>query len=197
MTSSSTASILLEVRFNDYLTGRSVSLALVADGKLQSPAELRAQIKRPLGYLPGIKRCRKEGPAPLGHLSVKFPPCEQVRLMLLCVAFACRRMSSAPGGMYVISRTTGRWARRIMERVAWVRVKKVQVWLQRRACCVLRCACRASACVRFVTVDTVFDACCRKRWLIFRCVAAHRSGCSKRAAAVILVRSLLLAPALQ
>jgi hypothetical protein len=58
----------------------------------------------------------------------------------------------------------------------------VQVRLQRRACCAMRCACRASACVR-----CVFDACCRQRWLVFRCVAAHRSGCVKRAAAFILV----------
>jgi hypothetical protein len=48
MTSSSKASIPLEVRFYDRLTGRCASLALVADGKLQSPAELRGQIKRPL-----------------------------------------------------------------------------------------------------------------------------------------------------
>ena len=79
-----------------------------------------------------------------------------------------------------------------MERVTRGRVKKVQVRLQRRACCAVRCACRASACVR-----CVFDACCRKRWLVLRCVAAHRSGCIKRAAAFILVCRLLLPPALQ
>jgi hypothetical protein len=33
--------------------------------------------------------------------------------------------------------------------------------------------------------------------LIFKCVAAHRSGCIKRAAAFILVCRLLLPPALQ
>jgi hypothetical protein len=49
-------------------------------------------------------------------------------------------------------------------------------------CAALRCACRASACVR-----CVFDACCRERWLVLRCVAAHRSGCIKRTAAFILV----------
>ncbi len=31
----------------------------------------------------------------------------------------------------------------------------------------------------------VFDACCRKRLLVLMCVAAHRSGCMKRAAAFI------------
>ena len=90
----------------------------------------------------------------------------------------------------------------VMERVTRGRVKKVQVLLQRnkkvqvllqrRACCAVRCACRASACVR-----CMFDACCRKRWLVLRCVPAHRSGCIKRAAAFILVRRLLLPPALQ
>ena len=84
------------------------------------------------------------------------------------------------------------WAEVMMERVTRGRVKKVQVRLQRRACCDVRCACRTSACVRFM-----FDACCSKRWLIFRSVAAHRSGCIKRAAAFILVRRLLLPPALQ
>ena len=72
------------------------------------------------------------------------------------------------------------------------RVKKVQVLLQRRACCAVRCACFASACVR-----CVFDACCRKRWLVLRCVAAHRSRCMKRAAAFIIVCRLLPPPALQ
>jgi hypothetical protein len=44
--SSSMSSSVLS--FTDHLTCRRVSLALVADGKLQSPEELRAQIKRPL-----------------------------------------------------------------------------------------------------------------------------------------------------
>ncbi len=58
--------------------------------------------------------------------------------------------------------------------------------------CAVRCACRASACVRLV-----FDACCRKRWLILRCASLHSSGCIKRATAFILVCRLLLPPALQ
>jgi hypothetical protein len=84
------------------------------------------------------------------------------------------------------------WAEVVMERVTRGRVKRVQVRLQRRACCAVRCACRASACVR-----CVFDACCRKRWLVFRSVARISSGCIKRAAAFILMCRLLLPPALQ
>jgi hypothetical protein len=35
----------------------------------------------------------------------------------------------------------------------------------------------------------VFDACCRKRWLILRSVAPHRCGCTKRALAFIIVQA--------
>ncbi len=59
-------------------------------------------------------------------------------------------------------------------------------------CCAVRCACRASACV-----CCVFDVCCRKRGLVLRCVAAHCSGCIKRAVAFILVCRPLLPPALR
>ena len=111
--------------------------------------------------------------------------------MLPCVAFACQRLATAPADMHM-AHMSWSWAEMVMERVTRGRVKKVQVRLQRRACCAVRCACRASACVR-----CVFDACCRKRLLVLRCVAAHRSGCIKRAAAFILVCRLLLPPALQ
>ena len=111
--------------------------------------------------------------------------------MLPCVAFACQRLATAPADMHM-ARMSWSWAEVVMERVTRGRVKKVQVRLQRRACCGVRCACRASACVR-----CAFDACCRKRWLVFRCIAAHRSGCIKRAAVFILVCRLLLPPALQ
>jgi hypothetical protein len=171
--------------FPDRLTGRRVPLSLVivfADGELQTPAQLRAQIMRPLELMqaaawffarqsPGMKRHREEPPPPLGHTLAEFSPCVPVRVMCGCVATACRRLATAPAGMHVIYRTTGRWAARIMERVTRGRVRRVQVRLQRRACCALRCACRAAACVL-----CVFDACCRKHWLILRCVAAHRSG---------------------
>ena len=117
--------------------------------------------------------------------------CGRVRLMLCWVAFACQRLATAPADMHM-AHMSWSWAEVVMERVTRGRVKKVQVRLQRRACCAVCCACRASACVR-----CVFDACCRKRWLIVRCVAAHRSGCIKCAAAFILVCRLLLPPALQ
>jgi hypothetical protein len=176
-----------------------LTLVLVADGKLQSPAQLRAQIMRPLQLMqaaawffarqsPGMKRHREEPPPPLGHMFTQFSPCVPVRLMCCCVATACRRLATAPAGVNVFYRTTGRClAAWIMELVTRGRVRRVRVRLQRRACCAVRCACRATACVL-----CAFDACCRKRWLVFRCVAPHRSGCIKRAAAFIIVCRLLL-----
>ena len=147
--------------FRDCLTGRRVSLALVADGKLLSPAQLRAQIMHPLELIKaaawffalqssGMKRHREEPPPPLGHMLTEFSPYVPVRVMCGCVVTACRRLATAPAGVDVISRTTGRWAAWIMERVTWGRVRRVQVRLQRRACCAVRCACRANACVRCV-----------------------------------------------
>ena len=131
--------------FPNHLTGRRESLALVADGKLQSPAQLRAQIMRPLELIqaaawfcsrqsPGMKRHREEPPPPLGHMLTEFSPCVPVRVMCGCVATACRRLATAPAGVHVMYRTTGRWSGLIMERVTRGRVKKVQVRLQRRAC---------------------------------------------------------------
>ncbi len=142
--------------FPDHLTGRRVSLDLVADGKLRSPKQLRAQIMRPLELmqaaawffarqLPGMKRHLEEPPPPLDYMLTEFSPCVPVRVMCGCVATACRRLATAPAGVHVIYRTTGRWAAWIMERVTRGRVKKVQVLLQRRACCGVRCACGASA----------------------------------------------------
>ena len=162
--------------FPNRINGRPVSLALVAHGKLLSPAQLRTQIKRLIEIIkaaawffaersPGIKRQREVPPPPLGYIFAEYPLCVPVRVMFRCVATACRRLVTAPAGVQVMYRTTGRWAAWIMERVMRGRVRRVQVRLQRRACCAVRCACRASACVR-----CVFDACCRKRWLVFKCV---------------------------
>ncbi len=184
--------------FRDRRTGRRVLLALVRGGKLQLPKELRAQIMRPLEFMqaaawffarqsPGMKRHLEE--PPLCHTLAQFSPCVPVRLVLHCVAFACRRLATAPANMHMSFMSWG-WAEVVMERVTRSRVKKVHVRLQRRACCAVRCACRASACVR-----CVFDACCRKRLLVLRCVAAQCSGCMKRAAAFIVVSRLLLPPA--
>ena len=146
--SSMSSNVLL---FPDRLTGRRVSLDLVADGKLQSRQQLYAHIMRPLELMqtaawffarqsPGMKRHREEPPPPLGHMLTEFSPCVPVRVMCGCVATACRRLATAPAGVHVMYRTTGRWAAWIMERVTWGRVKKVQVLLQRRACCAVRCA---------------------------------------------------------
>ena len=133
--------------FADHLTGRRVSLALVAYGKLQSPAQLRAQIKRPLELIKSEARFfahhrRQQALPPLGCVVAECSPCGRVRRMFPCVATACRRLVTAPAGVRVISRTTGRWAAWIMERVTRCRVRRVQVRLHRRACCAVRCACR-------------------------------------------------------
>ncbi len=152
--SSESSNVLL---FPDRLTGRRVSLALVADGKLQSPAQLRAQIMRPLELIKTEAQFftlrlhrRQAALPPLGCIFAIYRPCGRMRRMFRCVAIACQRLATAPAGVYVISRTTGRWVAWIIERVTWGRVKRVQVRLQRRACFAVRCACRASACVRCV-----------------------------------------------
>jgi hypothetical protein len=176
--------------FPNRLTGRRVSLALVADGKLLSLAELRAQIQLSLELIKGekfffarqsprFKHSRQEALPRFGSILVEYPPCVQVRLMFRCVAFACQRLAS--------------WscAELVMERVTRGRVSSlVKVRMQRRACCAVRCSCCAAACVH-----GVFDACCSKCWLVLRSVDAH--PCIKRAAAFILVSRLLLPPALQ
>ena len=184
--------------FPDRLTGRRVSIALVArGGKLLLPKKLRTQIKLPLTLIQSeafffARLCRKQALPPLGSASIfaKYSSCGRVLLVFRCVAIACRRLTTAPADIHMAYSTWG-WAEMVMERVTRGRVKKVQVLLQRRACCAVLCACRASACVR-----CVFDACCRKRWLVFRSVAAHRSCCIECAAAFILV-CRLLPPALQ
>ena len=182
--------------FRDCLAGRRVVLALNPDGILLSPKELLALIMHPLELIKSQKwffahHRRQQALPPLGCVVADCSPCGRVRLMLSCVAFACQRLVTAPADMHM-AHMSWSWAEMVMERVTRGRVKKVQVLLQRRACCAVRCACRASACVR-----CVFDACCRKRLLVLRCVAAHRSGCMKRAAAFIVVCRLLLPPALQ
>jgi hypothetical protein len=83
---------------------------------------------------PGMKRHREQPPPPLGYRLTEFSPCVAVRDMSGCVATACRRLATANAGVYVMYRTTGRWAAWIMERVTRGRVRRVQVRLQRRAC---------------------------------------------------------------
>ena len=149
----------------DELTGRRMSpLAAIRDahGNLQSPAQLRAQIMRPLELMqaaawffafqsPGMKRHREEPPPPLDYMLTEFSPYVPARVMFGCVAAACRRLTTAPAGVYVVYRTTGRWAAWIMERVTRGRVRRVQVLQQRRACCAyalrLSCQCLRAPCV--------------------------------------------------
>jgi hypothetical protein len=178
--SSSTSSNVLPLYiFPHHLTGRRVSLSLGADGTCHPlpPAQLRAQIKRPLELIKAAARffaqrsarCKHRRQAALPALTsifAQYPACHcvPVRLMFPCVAFACQRLATAPADMHIEHSTWG-WAEVVMERVTRGHVKKVQVRLQRRACCAVRYACRASACVR-----CLFDACCSKRCLVFRCV---------------------------
>jgi hypothetical protein len=140
--------------FPDHLAGRRVLLALVHDGILQSPKKLYAHIKGPLKLIKRHKwgfahHRRQQALPPLGCVVAECSRCGRVRLMLPCVAFACQRLATAPADMHMAFMS---WscAEVVMERVTRGRVKKVQVLLQRRACCAVRCACRASACVRCV-----------------------------------------------
>ena len=59
------------------------------------------------------------------------------------------------------------------------------------ACCAVLCAALVVP-----VLACVYDACCRKHWLILKCVRLLCSGCIKRAAAFILVCRLPLPPAL-
>jgi hypothetical protein len=99
---------------------------------------------------------------PLGFLSAEHSPSVPVRFMFSFVATACKRLATAPADTCVTYSTTMCWSECVMERVMRGRVRKVQVRLQRRACCAVRCSC-------------VFDACCSKRWMIFRYAAPLRS----------------------
>ena len=58
--------------------------------------------------------------------------------MFPCVAFACQRLVIAPADMHM-AQMTWHWAELVMDRVTRGRVKKVQVRLQRRACCAALC----------------------------------------------------------
>ena len=137
--------------FPDHLTGRRVSLVIVAaDGKLQSPKELRAQIMRPLKFIKYQKwffahRRRQQALPPLGCVVAECSPCGRVRLMLPCVAFACQRLVTAHADTHMAFMSWS-WAEVVMERVTRGRVRRVQVRGARAVLCaalvvpVLACA---------------------------------------------------------
>jgi hypothetical protein len=135
-------------------------------------APAQAHQKRGLFFLRitvGSQRCRPS--AALARNVLRVGEC--VYVPQRCVAFACQRLVTATADMHM-AHMSWSWARWIIERVTRGRVKKVQVLLQRRVCCAVRCACRASAFVR-----CVFDACGRKRWLFLRCVVCRRPRCRR------------------
>jgi hypothetical protein len=78
---------------------------------------------------------------PIGSIFVEYRAFGRERLMLLFVAIACQLLTTAPANMHSdMSYMRWGWAEVVMERVTRGRVKRVQVRLQRRACCALRCA---------------------------------------------------------
>jgi hypothetical protein len=132
--SSSSPNVLV---FPDRLNGGTVFLALVPDGILQTPKQLRAHIMRPLEFIKCHKwffahHRRQQALPPLGCVVAECSPCGRVRLMLRSVAFACQRLTTAPADM-PMAHMSWSWAEMVMERVTRGRVKKVQVRLQRRA----------------------------------------------------------------
>jgi uncharacterized surface protein with fasciclin (FAS1) repeats len=108
----------------------------------------------------------------------EFSPCVPVRVMFGCMAAACRRVVTAPAGMRVFYRTTDFWEGLIMERVTRGRVRRVQVRLQRHACCAAHRASPATACLR-----CVFDACVLQETVAgfeVRCCALQRLHQARR-----------------
>jgi hypothetical protein len=123
--------------FRDCLAGRRVSLALVPNGILQSPAQLRAPIMKSLELVmaearfstlrsPLCKRRRQQALPPLGSVVAECSPCGRVRLIFPCVAFSCQRLATAPADTHMTFMSWS-WAEMVMERVTRGRVKKVQV----------------------------------------------------------------------
>ena len=131
--------------FTDRLIGRRVSLVLVADGKLQSPAQLRAKFKCLLELIKANARIfaqqlprwyhrRQQALPPIGSVFVEYAPWGRVLLIFPCVAFACHRLVTAPAHMHM-ARMGWSWAaaEMVMDRVTRGCVRRVQVLLQRRA----------------------------------------------------------------
>ena len=130
--------------FHNRLTRRCVVIVIDPDGGKLSPKELREPITRPLQFFAFQKcffahHCRQQALPPLNCVVAECSPCGRVHLMLPCVAFACQRLATAPTDVHM-DHMSWSWAEVVMERVTRGRVKKVQVLLQRRACCAVRCA---------------------------------------------------------
>ena len=153
------SSFKLSVAFslNDHFISKRVPLSVDIDGNLRSPAEQRARIKRPLELIKVEKHvferrssCNHHGPhqplSPLGYMLSEYSPLARVRVMPGCVAAACQRLVTAPGKIQMTSNRTWYLAECVMDRVTRGRVKKVQVRLQRCACCALRCDCACIVC---------------------------------------------------
>jgi hypothetical protein len=162
----------IDLAFNNFLIGNRVSLSLDADGNPLSPMEQRTQIKRPLKLVQAEELVRRssgnkshwqQSLPPLGSILAEYSPILPVRFMFGCVATACQRLATAPGSMRVTVRTTWCWAEWVRDRVMRGHVSKVQVRLQRRACCGLRCALACRLCLRSRGLCCVFNARCRKR----------------------------------
>ncbi len=179
--SSSISSI--NITYADHLTGRRVPLSLGADGNPLAPAQLCAQIKTALALIRAETRCcahrslpgyerRVQEPQPfIGHIfeQVSAP----LRVMFRCVATACQRLAAAPVDMHVTHRTTRRWAECVMERVSRGRVRRVQVRLQRHACCSERRVCQ------FLRSRCASHARRSELWMVFVCVATAASAASR------------------
>ena len=127
----------ISLSFTNRLTGTpvTVSLALFSKGKLQTPAQLRAQIMRVLELIkaeallfaqrpPRSQPLRQQALPPLASVFVEYAPCERVRLIFSCVATACHRLVTAPADMHMAHMSLS-WAEMVMERVTRGRVKKV------------------------------------------------------------------------
>ena len=157
--------------WTDHFLGKPASLSLGADGNPLSPVQQRAQIERPLQLVKaalwffaqgwpatGSKRHRRESLPLLGHMSAEYSACAPSRVMFGCVATACTRLTTAPRNMRVADGTTRCCAGWVMDRVARGHVRRVQVWLQRRA----------SRLVRALARDNCeANAHCSSLWLIF------------------------------
>jgi hypothetical protein len=92
--------------FPDRLNGRTVLLALVPDGIMQSPKQLREPIMSPIELIKRQKwffahHRRQAALPPIASILGECSPCGRVRLMLPCAAFACQRLATAPADMHM------------------------------------------------------------------------------------------------